>query len=409
MPSKVMIAVASGHAIRRRLPDRRRTLRPAGRPAPRLRPQGIGEARLGRARASTGSSTRRRRTPSTSPPTSCRRLLANEYGLDRYYAELQRCLDLYIKQHPLLEQLGTFRVTESPSMQHYRPGGGFKTAHFERANFTTTTRMLVCMTYLNDVKDGGGTHFVYQKHTFEARRGRRSSGRRISPTPTTVSSPRPSTSTSLPAGSTSSRAAQAMSLDRFIGEFDRALRAIAGVANAARVSPAEGSKPKPRLDERERAPRGGADAGEPRRRGLRAGALPGAGADRARSRMRARRSSRRRARSRTTWRGARNASASSAGAEPAQSALVRRVARHRRARRRAGRSLESRVSRRDRAPGRGAPRAVTSSGCRRATSARGRSSKPCAPTRPAPPERRSDWALRSCLRRCARRCASPRR
>ena len=28
-----------------------------------------------------------------------------------------------------------------------------------------------------------------------------------------------------------------MSIDRFIGEFDRALRAIAGVANAARVSP----------------------------------------------------------------------------------------------------------------------------------------------------------------------------
>ena len=98
--------------------------------------------------------------------------LANEYGLDRFYAELQRCLDLYVKQHPILEQLGTFRVAESPSMQHYRPGGGFKTAHFERANFTTTTRMLVWMTYLNDVTDGGGTHFLYQKHTFEARRGR---------------------------------------------------------------------------------------------------------------------------------------------------------------------------------------------------------------------------------------------
>src|SRR3712207_7724433 len=25
---------------------------------------------------------------------------------------------------------------------------------------------------LNDVKDGGGTHFVYQKHTFEAKKGR---------------------------------------------------------------------------------------------------------------------------------------------------------------------------------------------------------------------------------------------
>jgi ubiquinone biosynthesis monooxygenase Coq7 len=42
-----------------------------------------------------------------------------------------------------------------------------------------------------------------------------------------------------------------MNIDRFIGEFDRALRAIAGVANAARVSPGEG-KPEAELDERER-------------------------------------------------------------------------------------------------------------------------------------------------------------
>ena len=43
-----------------------------------------------------------------------------------------------------------------------------------------------------------------------------------------------------------------MSLDRFIGEFDRALRAIAGVANAARISPGE-SRPDIPLDEGERA------------------------------------------------------------------------------------------------------------------------------------------------------------
>lgn len=42
-----------------------------------------------------------------------------------------------------------------------------------------------------------------------------------------------------------------MNIDRFIGEFDRALRAVAGVASAARVSPGE-SKPDAPLDERER-------------------------------------------------------------------------------------------------------------------------------------------------------------
>ena len=98
--------------------------------------------------------------------------LLNEYGIERYYTELQRCLQRYQEQHPLLKQIGTFRVTESPSIQHYRPGGGFKMPHFERAGYATTTRMLTWMTYLNDVKEGGGTHFVYQNHTFEARKGR---------------------------------------------------------------------------------------------------------------------------------------------------------------------------------------------------------------------------------------------
>jgi prolyl 4-hydroxylase len=98
--------------------------------------------------------------------------LLQQYGIDRYYAELQRCLQQYVEQHPLLKQVGKFRVTESPAIQHYRPGGGFKMPHFERSGYGTTTRMLVWMTYLNDVTDGGGTQFVYQKHTFEAKKGR---------------------------------------------------------------------------------------------------------------------------------------------------------------------------------------------------------------------------------------------
>lgn len=42
-----------------------------------------------------------------------------------------------------------------------------------------------------------------------------------------------------------------MNIDRFIGEFDRALRAITGVANAARVSPGEEKAEAP-LEEHER-------------------------------------------------------------------------------------------------------------------------------------------------------------
>ncbi len=98
--------------------------------------------------------------------------LQDEYGIPDYFAELKRCLDQYTTRHPLLQRIGTFRMTETPIIQHYRPGGGFMLEHFERSSFATTTRMLVWMTYLNDVTDGGGTRFVYQGHTFEAVRGR---------------------------------------------------------------------------------------------------------------------------------------------------------------------------------------------------------------------------------------------
>ena len=98
--------------------------------------------------------------------------LQEEYGLPGYFAELKRCLEQYVEQHPLLKSIGQYGVTESPVIQHYRPGGGFKLVHFERSGLSTTTRMLTWMTFLNDVTDGGGTQFIYQKHTFEARRAR---------------------------------------------------------------------------------------------------------------------------------------------------------------------------------------------------------------------------------------------
>lgn len=97
--------------------------------------------------------------------------LHDAYGVPAYYAALQRCLEQYLTAHPLLARVGRFGVTESPTIQHYRPGGGFRMEHFERTGIATATRMLVWMTYLNDVRDGG-TRFVYQDTVIEARRGR---------------------------------------------------------------------------------------------------------------------------------------------------------------------------------------------------------------------------------------------
>jgi len=97
--------------------------------------------------------------------------LQNEYGLPRYGAELQRCTEKYMEEFPHLHS-ANFALTESPVIQHYRPGGGFKREHYERANLSTASRILAWMTFLNDVTDAGGTRFVYQDKTFEARAGR---------------------------------------------------------------------------------------------------------------------------------------------------------------------------------------------------------------------------------------------
>ena len=97
--------------------------------------------------------------------------LQTEYGAADYQRELQRCTMEYVKRFPNLENC-RFAIRESPGIQHYRPGGGFKVEHCERMDLSSVTRALVWMTFLNDVTDGGGTRFVYQNATFDARKGR---------------------------------------------------------------------------------------------------------------------------------------------------------------------------------------------------------------------------------------------
>ncbi len=97
--------------------------------------------------------------------------LQKEYGALEYQRELQRCTMEYSRRFSKLERC-RFAIRESPAIQHYRPGGGYKEEHWERTDITSVTRALVWMTFLNDVTDGGGTRFVYQEATFDARKGR---------------------------------------------------------------------------------------------------------------------------------------------------------------------------------------------------------------------------------------------
>ena len=87
-----------------------------------------------------------------------------------YRKALQEVLEKYILKYPDAGTNNYFNITEDYNIQYYKPGGGFYKWHCERANLKTSHRLLVFMTYLNDVDDGG-TYFKNQNLLVPAKKG----------------------------------------------------------------------------------------------------------------------------------------------------------------------------------------------------------------------------------------------
>ena len=89
-----------------------------------------------------------------------------------YLKQLHACYADYLAQWPFLAtclkeaEIGTFNV------QRYDAGGHFAKVHSERASIATSHRVLVWMTYLNDVEDGGHTHFTHFGLDVKPQRGK---------------------------------------------------------------------------------------------------------------------------------------------------------------------------------------------------------------------------------------------
>jgi|TARA_R110000823_G_C15609751_1_gene466329 hypothetical protein len=92
----------------------------------------------------------------------------NKEVLD-YKQALQKVLELYIKKYPEVNYYGKFNV-EDVFIQHYPKKGGYKVWHFEKSSKLNINRVLVFMTYLYDVENGG-TYFKYQKTLISAKKG----------------------------------------------------------------------------------------------------------------------------------------------------------------------------------------------------------------------------------------------
>lgn len=91
--------------------------------------------------------------------------------LSSYRNELSQCLKNYLNKYPEFNNVAKFNLNEKINIQYYKPGGGYKLAHFENdGRENTYKRYLVFMTYLNNLQKGG-TIFKYQKITTPAIKG----------------------------------------------------------------------------------------------------------------------------------------------------------------------------------------------------------------------------------------------
>jgi len=96
----------------------------------------------------------------------------DDSSFDEYNKHLKQCVIEYADTYKL-DNVGTFSSNvETYNIQYYKKGGGFKEWHFERGGGKGMyqTRILVFMTYLNDVPDGG-TEFMYQNIISPAKKG----------------------------------------------------------------------------------------------------------------------------------------------------------------------------------------------------------------------------------------------
>lgn len=88
-----------------------------------------------------------------------------------YRAYQQKVLKKYIEKYPDVDfLLDAFNINTPYNIQRYEPNQGFYKLHCERTCLSFTRRVLVFMTYLNDVPNGG-TEFPNQKIITPARKG----------------------------------------------------------------------------------------------------------------------------------------------------------------------------------------------------------------------------------------------
>ena len=84
---------------------------------------------------------------------------------NEYFDSLNKCYQDYLSQWPFLSEFGGRLEIGKFNMQRYEVGQHFHKVHAERTSLSTLHRVLVWMTYLNDVDKGGSTSFPHYNLT----------------------------------------------------------------------------------------------------------------------------------------------------------------------------------------------------------------------------------------------------
>jgi hypothetical protein len=90
----------------------------------------------------------------------------------KYFEKLNVVLQKYKKIYPFCDQgHSPWSIWENVNIQKYLPKQGFLKYHWENKFPEWSFRHLVFMTYLNTVKVGGQTDFLYQKLKIKPKKG----------------------------------------------------------------------------------------------------------------------------------------------------------------------------------------------------------------------------------------------
>lgn len=98
-------------------------------------------------------------------------LESNAVILQEFYRATWDCYNQYKQRYGILDRVATHQMSHSVHIQKYVPLQGYHAWHCEADTAYNGRRMIVVSLYLNDVKDGGETEFLYQGIRFSPEAG----------------------------------------------------------------------------------------------------------------------------------------------------------------------------------------------------------------------------------------------